>query len=78
MFARPETRLFYFYVKSTAVGANLFFMSAGLAGEGSVTAVTYVGWQRNEKATVRPSDDTARQLKGKKPIATPKTVVGML
>jgi hypothetical protein len=73
LFARPKTHLFYFYVKSTAVGASLFFMSAVAAGAGSVTAAMYVGWQRNRKATARLSGDTARQQKGKKPIAMPKT-----
>jgi hypothetical protein len=78
LFARPETCLFYFYVKSTAVGAILFFMSAGPAGADSVTAVVYVGWQRSEKATARLSGDTARLQKVKKPTAKPKTVVGMV
>jgi hypothetical protein len=78
LFARPETRLFYFYVKSTAVGAILFFMSAGPAGADSVTAVIYVGWQRSAKATVRLSGDIARHPKVKEPIVKPKTVVGML
>ena len=73
----PETRLFYFYVKSTAVGATLFFMSAGPAGADSDTAVVYVGWQQSEKATVRPSGDIARHPKVKKPTGKPKTVVGI-
>ena len=53
-------------------------MSAVAAGADSVTAVVYVGWQQNEKTTARPSDDTARQQKGKKLIAKRKTVVGMV
>jgi hypothetical protein len=77
LFARPEACLFYFYVNFTAIGAILFFMSAGPAGVDSVTAVVYVGWQRNEKATVRPSGDIARHPKGKKPTGKPKTVVGI-
>jgi len=78
LFARPETRLFYFYVKSTAAGAILFFMSAAPAGADSVTVVMDVGWQRKEKATVRLSSDTARHPKAKKSTAKPKTVVGMV
>jgi hypothetical protein len=78
LFARPEARLFYFYVKSTVVGASLFFMSAAAAGADSVTAVVYVDWQRSEKATARLSGDTARPSKVKKPTAKPKTVVGMV
>lgn len=53
-------------------------MSVDVAGADSVTAVVYVGWQRNEKATVRPSGDIARQPKVKKPIVKPKTVVGIV
>jgi hypothetical protein len=52
-------------------------MSAGAAGADSVTAVVYAGWQPNEKATARPSGDTARHPKVKMLIAKPKTVVGM-
>jgi len=52
-------------------------MSAVAAGADSVTAVVYVGWQRNEKATVRPSGDIARHPKVKKPTGKPKTVVGI-
>jgi hypothetical protein len=74
LFARPETYLFYFYVKSIAVGAILFFMSAGPAGADRDTAVIFVGWQRSEKATARPSGDIARHPKARKPTVKLKTV----
>ena len=50
-------------------------MFAGPAGADSVTAVMVVGWQPNEKATARLSDDTARRPKAKRRTVNPKTVV---
>jgi hypothetical protein len=77
LFARPETCLFYFYVKSTAVGAILFFMSAGPAGADSATVVMDVGWQPNENSAAKHKDDIAKRPRAKKPIAKPKTAAGI-
>jgi len=77
LFARPEAHLFYFYVKFTAVGVILFFISVDLAGEDSVTAVIIADWQRKEKAIARPNNDIGRPPKAKKPTVNPKTAAGM-
>ena len=75
MFARPETCPFYFYFKFVVVGAILFFISVGLAGEDIVTAVILAGWQPNENSAAKPKDDIAKHPRAKKPTVKPKIAV---
>ncbi len=52
-------------------------MCAGVALGGRHTAVTHVVLLQNETITERPSGDTVRASKVKKPTVRPKTVVVM-
>jgi len=52
-------------------------VSANLASEGKLTAVTHAGWPGNEKTTGRRKENTAKPLKAKRTIAKPKTVADM-
>jgi len=77
LFARPEGCPQYYSVKFDVAGAGAFSMCAELAGGGRHTAVIYAVLPQNARITERPSGDTARPSKAKKPIGRPKTAGGM-
>jgi len=77
LFARPERCPHYYYFKFDVVGVGVFSMCVARAGGGRHIAVIRVVLLQNETITERPSDDTVRASKVKRPTARPKTAVVM-
>jgi hypothetical protein len=72
MFARPETYLFYFYVKFAVVGVNVFSISVRVVGGGRLTVVMNAVLLKDVVHTEMPKKNTVKLKKEKLPIVRPK------